>query len=174
MSRYRQREGCLAFFKARCASLRATLHPTVPSVSADMTHETPDDLQKAVNAYTGPITKCPPGKARARNVKPKATDRADQWLKAHRADQPKDRHHEERVRLLRIEQQRQRERRNDKRDAPAIRRPTGSGTSLVCDGNTRSADASAWQWADPHSDTRLKNGVPRFHSLALARHQRLS
>ena len=87
-----------------------------------MTDETPDkltrdELRQAVNAYTGPITKCPPGKARARNVKPKATDRADQWLKAHRADQPKDRHHEERV----LEQQRQRERRNDKRDAPAIR-----------------------------------------------------
>ena len=109
------------FLRRGVPRFRATLHPTVPSVSADMTHETPDDLQKAVNAYTGPITKCPPGKARARNVKPKATDRADQWLKAHRADQPKDRHHEERVRLLRIEQQRQRERRNDKRDAPAIR-----------------------------------------------------
>lgn len=33
------------------------------------------------------------------------------------------------------------------------------------------SDASAWKWADAHSDTRLKNGAPRLfvHSVALAR-----
>lgn len=87
-----------------------------------MTHETPDNLQKAVDAYTGPITKCRPGKARARTVKPRVRDRAEQWLNAHSADQPKeDRHDEERMWSLRIEQQRQRQRRDDKRNAPAIR-----------------------------------------------------
>jgi hypothetical protein len=86
-----------------------------------MTHEAPDDLQKAVDAYAGPITKCRPGKARGRNVKPRAMDRAEQWLKAHRAGQPKEDRHHQLMRSLRIEQQRQRERRDDRRDAPTIR-----------------------------------------------------
>ena len=41
--------------------------------------------------------------------------------------------------------------------------------AVIADGFA--TDAAAGKLADAHSDARLKNGVPRFHSLALARHQ---
>jgi hypothetical protein len=88
-----------------------------------MTDETPDKLKRemrqTVNA-TGPITRCRPGKARGKDILPEATDRAARWLKAHRADQPLEDQSAER-RRLRMAQRRQRQQREDKRNAPAIR-----------------------------------------------------
>jgi hypothetical protein len=44
------------------------------------------DMQRAIEAYTGPITKCAPGEA---NAKPMGrTDRAARWLRSHHNDVP--------------------------------------------------------------------------------------
>ena len=45
------------------------------------------DMLKAVAAYSGPVTRCRPGKARGADL-PKRKERATQWLNAHRGDVP--------------------------------------------------------------------------------------
>ena len=45
------------------------------------------EMLKAVAAYSGPVTRCPPGKARGADM-PKSKDRAQQWLNGHRDDVP--------------------------------------------------------------------------------------
>ena len=88
-----------------------------------MTDETPDKLKREMRQTadaTGAITRCWPGKARGKDIGPGATDRAAQWLKAHRADQPLEDQSAERQRL-RMAQRRQRQQREDKRNAPSIR-----------------------------------------------------
>jgi hypothetical protein len=44
-------------------------------------------MTKAVAAYSGPIKRCRPGKARAADL-PKKADRPQQWLNTHRKDAP--------------------------------------------------------------------------------------
>jgi hypothetical protein len=94
----------------------------------------------AIAAYTGPVTKCPPGKARSKPVplhpvlwgqtvdfKVKsqclATDVATQWLGKHANDRacPIEEQKVER-RRIRMAQLQQRKERDDKRNAPEIRR----------------------------------------------------
>ena len=45
------------------------------------------EMMKAMAAYSGPVTRCPPGKARGAEM-PKRKDRGQQWLHAHREDVP--------------------------------------------------------------------------------------
>jgi hypothetical protein len=45
--------------------------------------EIEERLRNAVAAYTGPVTVCPPGKARAPNECTRHRDRASQWLAKH-------------------------------------------------------------------------------------------
>jgi hypothetical protein len=45
------------------------------------------EMLKVVAAYTGPVTRCRPGKARAAE-RTKKEDRAQRWLNAHRSDAP--------------------------------------------------------------------------------------
>jgi hypothetical protein len=43
------------------------------------------EILKASEGYSGPVTKCPPGKARGADL-PRKEDRTQQWLNAHRGD----------------------------------------------------------------------------------------
>lgn len=110
--------------RAKYAS--APSHPPPDSAKSEdreMTDETPDKLKREMRQTvdaTGPITRCRPGKARGKDIVSGATDPAAQWLKAHRADQPLEDQSAERLRL-RMAQRRQRQQREDKRNAPAIR-----------------------------------------------------
>jgi hypothetical protein len=45
------------------------------------------EMLKALKAYSGPVTKCPPGKARGADL-PRKEDDAQQWLNRHRSDVP--------------------------------------------------------------------------------------
>ena len=45
------------------------------------------EMMKAVAAYSGPVKRCRPGKARAADL-PMKDDRAQQWLNAHRGEVP--------------------------------------------------------------------------------------
>jgi hypothetical protein len=45
------------------------------------------EMMTAMAAYSGPVTRCPPGKARGADL-PKGKDPTMQWLKAHRDDVP--------------------------------------------------------------------------------------
>ena len=45
------------------------------------------EMLKALASYSGPVTKCPPGKARGADL-PKKGDRTQQWLNGHRGDVP--------------------------------------------------------------------------------------
>ena len=45
------------------------------------------EMTKAVAAYSGPLKRCRPGKARAADL-PKKDDRAQRWLNTHRNDAP--------------------------------------------------------------------------------------
>ena len=108
-----------------------------------MTDETPDKLKREMQQQadaTGAITRCWPGKARGEGrLGPGATDRAAQWLKAHRADQPLEDESAERQRP-RMAQRRQRQQREDEqRNAPWDgRAPTGRETQpLTCHGKIR-------------------------------------
>jgi hypothetical protein len=46
-----------------------------------------NEMLKALKAYSGPVTKCPPGKARGADL-PRKEDRAQRWLNQHRGDMP--------------------------------------------------------------------------------------
>ena len=103
-------------------------------------------MRDARAAYAGPVTKCPPGKARGWPVKPRgkaakppmsgaatdivedenrcvASDGAARWLGGHAGDgvRPVEEQKAE-GRRLRTEQRRRRQQREDKRDAPRVRR----------------------------------------------------
>ena len=45
------------------------------------------EMMKAVAAYSGPVTRCRPGKARGADL-PKKEDRLTRWLNGHRDDVP--------------------------------------------------------------------------------------
>jgi hypothetical protein len=45
------------------------------------------EMMKALAAYSGPVRRCRPGKARAADL-PKKDDRAQQWLNTHHTDVP--------------------------------------------------------------------------------------
>ena len=45
------------------------------------------EMLKAVAAYSGPVRRCRPGKARGAEI-PREEDRAQQWLNGHRDDVP--------------------------------------------------------------------------------------
>jgi hypothetical protein len=45
------------------------------------------EMLKALASYSGPVTRCPPGRARATGL-PKKEDRTQRWLNAHRGDVP--------------------------------------------------------------------------------------
>ena len=45
------------------------------------------EMVKALAAYSGPVKRCRPGKARGADL-PKKDDRAQQWLNAHRRNTP--------------------------------------------------------------------------------------
>ena len=45
------------------------------------------EMLKVLATYTGPVIRCPPGKARGAEM-PKSKDRARQWLNGHRDDVP--------------------------------------------------------------------------------------
>jgi hypothetical protein len=47
-----------------------------------------DEMQRAISAYTGPVTKCPPGAASAANVRKWQATEAGQYLTAHSDDPP--------------------------------------------------------------------------------------
>ena len=44
-------------------------------------------MLKALAGYSGPVTKCPPGRARGADP-PRKEDRAQRWLNEHRRDVP--------------------------------------------------------------------------------------
>jgi len=63
-----------------------------------MTHES--GTLKALAAYSCPVRRCRPGKARGADL-PKKDDRAQQWLNAHRSDVPlRDKNAERRKRRM--------------------------------------------------------------------------
>jgi hypothetical protein len=43
------------------------------------------EMLKALKSYCGPVTKCPPGKARGADL-PEKKDRTQRWLNEHRGD----------------------------------------------------------------------------------------
>ena len=45
------------------------------------------EMMRALAAYSGPVTRCRPGKARGADL-PKKEDRAQRWLNGHRDDVP--------------------------------------------------------------------------------------
>ena len=45
------------------------------------------EMLEALAAYSGPVKRCPPGKARGADL-PKRKDRGQRWLHAHRDDVP--------------------------------------------------------------------------------------
>jgi hypothetical protein len=45
------------------------------------------EMMRALAAYSGPVKRCRPGKARGADL-PKKDDRAQQWLNGHRDDVP--------------------------------------------------------------------------------------
>jgi hypothetical protein len=45
------------------------------------------EMLKALASYSGPVTKCPPGKARGADL-PRKENRTQQWLNGHRGDVP--------------------------------------------------------------------------------------
>jgi hypothetical protein len=87
-----------------------------------------DEMQQAVAAYRGPVTKCPSSKARGRPITdpdadPDAAAAADRWLRSHRNDQPvKASEQSAEHRRMRMQQQRQRQQWDDKGNAAEIRR----------------------------------------------------
>jgi hypothetical protein len=79
--------------------------------------KTSEQIRQAIAAYGGPVTRCPPGEARAKLVK--GADDAKQWLKQHRNDEPVADPKEER-RQMRMA--RMRRERIAKRNAPPLKR----------------------------------------------------
>jgi hypothetical protein len=81
------------------------------------------EMLKALAAYSGPVTRCRPGKARGADL-PKRKDRGQQWLHAHRDDVPsRDKKAERRrQRMARAERAR-----IAKRNA-SVRKRNGSGS----------------------------------------------
>jgi hypothetical protein len=67
-----------------------------------------EEMMKAVASYTGPVTRCRPGRARAPAKKALAMNGAVEWLKQHRADQPTKDPEADRKRLRRARAQRER------------------------------------------------------------------
>jgi hypothetical protein len=65
------------------------------------------EMMRALAAYSGPVKRCRPGKARAADL-PKKDDRAQQWLNAHRRDAPirDDKARRRKLRMERAEQER--------------------------------------------------------------------
>jgi len=47
-----------------------------------------EQMRDAITKYAGPVTKCPPGKARAPIELPVFTNKSVEWLKQNRAAQP--------------------------------------------------------------------------------------
>jgi hypothetical protein len=45
-------------------------------------------MKKAIAAYAGPVTRCAPGKARAKPLRREKVDDATRWLRQHRNDVP--------------------------------------------------------------------------------------
>jgi hypothetical protein len=68
-----------------------------------------EKMRKAIADYTGPVTRCRPGRARAPAKKAPAMKGATaEWLKQHRADKPTKDLKAERKRLRRARAQRER------------------------------------------------------------------
>ena len=65
------------------------------------------EMIEAVAAYSGPVKRCRPGKARGADL-PKKDDRAQQWLNAHRRNTPirDDKAERRKVRMERAERER--------------------------------------------------------------------
>ncbi len=70
--------------------------------------DTKEQMRRAVTAYTGPVTRCPPGKARAQAAKVLVMNRSVEWLKQNRRAQPiRDKKIvRRRIRMSRAQQQR--------------------------------------------------------------------
>jgi hypothetical protein len=45
------------------------------------------EMMKTLAGYSGPVTKCPPGRARGADL-PRKEDRTQRWLNEHRGDVP--------------------------------------------------------------------------------------
>ena len=117
----------------------------MPMKTAEQLLKEEQAMRDAVAAYAGPVTKCPPGKARGWPVKPRgmaakppmsgaaskvedenrclASDGAARWLGRHAGNgaRPVEGQKAEGGRL-RTEQRQRRQQREDKRDAPTVRR----------------------------------------------------
>ena len=65
------------------------------------------EMLNAVAAYSGPVTRCRPGKARGADL-PKKDDRAQRWLNAHRRNTPirDDKAERRKMRMERAERER--------------------------------------------------------------------
>jgi hypothetical protein len=61
-------------------------------------------MQRAISAYNGPVTKCPPGEASASAVKTQT--KAGKYLKAHRNDPPDAAAEARRHRMARMKRER--------------------------------------------------------------------
>lgn len=74
-----------------------------------------EEMRRAISAYSGPVTKCPPGEASAAYTK--KTNPAIEYLKAHRDDPPDAAAEARRHRVARMKRQR-----ISKHNAPIMRR----------------------------------------------------
>ena len=84
-----------------------------------------EKMHKALADYAGPVTRCPPGPARAPAKYAAVANAAAEWLKQHRADQPTKNAKAERKRLRRARAQRERMARQN----AAVRERIGKGKS---------------------------------------------
>jgi hypothetical protein len=101
----------------------------MPMQTAEQLLKEKQAMRDAVAAYAGPVTKCPPGKARGWPVKPRnKTAKPPTWgaarrLSRHAGDGARPVEEQKADgRRLRTEQRRLRQQREDKRDAPQVRR----------------------------------------------------
>ena len=67
-----------------------------------------DEMRRAIATYTGPVTQCPPGRARAPAKKELVMNDAVEWLQQHQGDQRTKDAKAERKRRRRVRAQRER------------------------------------------------------------------
>ena len=67
-------------------------------------YKTSEQMTKAIAAYSGPVTQCPPGEARAKPVK--VVDKAERWLEQHSNDVKDPRAERRQMRMARAQRER--------------------------------------------------------------------
>jgi hypothetical protein len=95
------------------------VHMQASSKSSEGKRQEIEAMLEAIAAYTGPVTICSPGEARAADEPVVAPDRAARWLKGHRSDRPTV---DAKAKRARMRLARQRNERIAKNNAPLLKR----------------------------------------------------